>query len=370
PEYAAFRERTRKTVAAREKDRPRPLDRVAAFVETDPKPPAHHLLRRGLHNRPGREVQPAVPAAFCTAANTFRPDPRPPGRVSTGRRSAFARWVTAAENPLFARVMVNRIWQHHFGTGLVATPDNLGRSGAKPSHPELVDYLAWEFVRSGWSVKALHRLILRSAVYRQSSAPRDELARADPDNRLLGRFPLRRLDAEALRDAMLCASGELDMRKGGAYVPSRRAADGTVEVPEADPGARRRSVYLQQRRTQVVTLLGLFDAPALVGTCGKRSVSTVPLQPLALLNSGFARAPARAFARRPAVGAGGDRGRGPTRGCRLASGAPAADEELGAGGRVLDRQRREYGKGADAEQRAWADLCQAILASNAFLYLE
>src|SRR5205807_2086111 len=134
------------------------------------------------------------------------------GRVSTGRRTAFARWVTSPENPLFARVVVNRIWQQHFGTGLVATPDNLGRSGAKPSHPELVDYLAAEFVRSGWSVKAVHRLILRSAVYRQASTPRDDLDDGDPDNRLLGRFPLRRLDAEALRDAMLRASGELETR--------------------------------------------------------------------------------------------------------------------------------------------------------------
>jgi hypothetical protein len=369
PEYAAFRDRTRKTVAAREKDRPRLLERVAAFVETDPKTPAHHLLRRGLHNRPGREVQPGVPAAFCTAANTFRLDPRPQGQVSTGRRSAFARWVTAAGNPLFARVMVNRVWLHHFGTALVATPDNLGRSGAKPSHPELVDYLACEFVRSGWSVKALHRLILRSAVYRQSSAPRDDLARADPDNRLLGRFPLRRLDAEALRDAMLCASGELDARAGGPYVPSRRAADGTVEVPEDHPGARRRSVYLQQRRTQVVTLLGLFDAPAMVGTCGKRSVSTVPLQPLALLNSGFARARARAFALRLAREAGADDQGRLTLAYRLACGRPPLEEEREACRRFLEKQRLVYA-GDKGGERAWADLCQMVLASNAFLYVE
>src|SRR5262249_13389796 len=159
--------------------------------------------------------------AFCTANNTYRVAPlAPPGRgvggegkrVSTGRRTAFARWVTSPDNPLFARVMVNRIWQHHFGAGLVTTPDNLGKSGAKPSHPELLDWLATEFVRSGWSVKAMHRLIVKSAVYRQSSAHQpDALARAqsDPDNRLLSHFPLRRLDAEAIRDSMLAMSGEL-----------------------------------------------------------------------------------------------------------------------------------------------------------------
>src|SRR5439155_15083285 len=161
------------------------------------------------------------------------------------------------------------IWQHHFGTGIVATPDNLGMSGAKPSHPKLLDYLTTEFIQSGWSVKAIHRLILRSAVYRQSSAPRDGLDAIDPDNRLLSHFPLRRLDAEAVRDAMLHVAGELDARAGGPYVPSKRTAEGVVEIPENTDGAKRRSVYLQQRRTQVVTFLQLFDAPAVVTTCGR-----------------------------------------------------------------------------------------------------
>src|SRR5262249_51189231 len=160
----------------------------------------------------------------------------------------------------FARVMVNRLWQHHFGSGLVTTPDNLGASGAAASHPELLDHLAAEFERSGWSVKAVHRLILSSAAYRQSSAPREKLAAIDPDNHLLAHCPLRRLDAEAVRDAMLHASGELDTRAGGPYVPSRRTPEGTVEVAEGTDGAHRRSIYLQQRRTQVVTFLQLFDS--------------------------------------------------------------------------------------------------------------
>jgi hypothetical protein len=370
PEYAALRDRVRQAVAQRQKDRPAPLDRLAAFVETDPKPAVHHILRRGQHGQPGREVQPGVPAALGTKANTYRIEPPPPGRISTGRRSALARWVTSPDNPLFARVMVNRVWQHHFGTGLVSTPDNLGRSGARPSHPELIDYLAAEFVRSGWSIKALHRLILRSAVYRQSSAPRDEVDRTDPDRRLLGRFPLRRLDAEALRDAMLHVSGELDRRAGGPYVPGLRTKEGTVEVAENVPGARRRSVYLQQRRTQVVTLLQLFDAPALVGTCGKRSVSTVPLQPLALLNSEFVRARARAFAGRLAREAGADTPKRLTLAFRLACGRPPSEEEGAACRRFLEKQRLVYGKEKDGEQRAWADLCQMVLASNACLYVE
>jgi hypothetical protein len=364
-DYQALRERVRRTIARREQDRPPPLDRLAVLVETDPTPPVHHLLRRGQHDRPGREVQPGVPAALGTTATGFRIEARAPGKVSTGRRSAFARWVTAPENPLFARVMVNRIWQHHFGTGLVSTPDNLGQSGARPSHPELLDYLAAEFVRSGWSIKAMHRLILRSAVYRQASTPRE-----DVPPRFLARFPVRRLDAEALRDTMLHVSGELSTQTGGPYVPAGRTSEGTVEVAESVAGAKRRSVYLQQRRTQVITLLQLFDAPALVGTCGKRSLSTVPLQPLALLNSAFVRARARAFAQRLGREAGAGTAQRLTLAFRLACGRPALAEEVLACERFLDKQRQVYGREKDTDERAWADLCQMILASNAFLYVE
>jgi hypothetical protein len=368
PEYATLRERVTKTVSEREKDRPKPLDAISAFVETDPKPGVHHVLRRGQHNQPGDEVPPGVPAALVTPANGYRIEPRP--GVSSGRRTAFAKWVTSTENPLFARVMVNRVWQHHFGTGLVATPDNLGASGAKPSHPELLDFLAAEFVKSGWSVKALHRLILTSAVYRQSSSPRDELDAFDPDNRLLARFPVRRLDAEAVRDAMLHVAGELDPRAGGPYVPTHRTAEGVVEVPESADGARRRSVYLQQRRTQVVTFLQLFDAPSIVTTCGKRSPSTVPLQSLALLNSEFARARAKGFAARLAREAGDDGGKRLTLAYRLACGRPPVEAERAACEAFLAEQSAIFSKEKDADARAWADLGQMILASNAFLYVE
>src|SRR5262249_44860208 len=158
----------------------------------------------------------------------FRVEGRPPGQISSGRRLAFARWVTAPDSPLFARVMVNRVWQHHFGGGLVATPDNFGKSGERPTHPELLDHLATEFVRGGWSVKHLHRLILLSAAYRQTSAWRADGFAADEDNRLLWRFRLRRLDAEALRDTMLTVAGELNPRPGGPYVPTKRNKDGSV----------------------------------------------------------------------------------------------------------------------------------------------
>jgi hypothetical protein len=365
PEYAALRDRVKQTVAEREKDRPKAPDKIAAYFETDPNPPVHHLLKRGVHNQPGAEVQPGVPAALSSEKNRFAIAPKTAGRISTGRRTAFANWLASPDHPLFARVMVNRIWQQHFGTGLVATADNLGLSGAKPSHPELLDYLAAEFMKSGWSVKAVHRLILASAVYRQSSSPRADLDAIDKDNRLLSHFPFRRLDAESVRDAMLAVAGELDGRSGGPYVPSRRTAEGVVEVEEKTDGAHKRSLYLQQRRTQVVTFLQLFDAPSIVSTCGKRSPSTVPLQSLALLNSEFARLRAKSLAARLA--------KSDSRlslAFRLVAGREPKADERAACDKFLAAQRAVYGQEKDAEERAWADLCQMLLASNSFLYVE
>jgi hypothetical protein len=370
PELADLRAQVKKSIAAREQDRPRPLEKLSVFVETDPRPPAHHVLRRGQHNQPGDEVQPAVPTALCSMNNLYQVGERRPGQLSTGRRLALARWITAPENPLFARVMVNRIWQHHFGTGLSTTPDNLGLSGAKPSHPELLDCLASEFVRSGWSLKAMHRLILCSAVYRQSSAPRPDLARADPENRLLGRFPLRRLDAEALRDAMLSVAGDLDLRAGGPYVQTQRLKEGIVDTAENHSGGHRRSVYLQQRRTQVVTFLQLFDAPSIVANCSTRTTSTVPLQSLALLNSKFLRERARSFARRLAKEVGADTSARLQLAFRLACGRPPSPAELTAAQQFLVAQQHVYADAGGGDERVWTDLCQMVLASNAFLYVE
>lgn len=327
---------------------------------------------RGQHNQPGQEVKPGVPAALSTPANSFRIEPRPMGSISSGRRTAFATWVTAPENPLFARVMVNRMWQHHFGTGLVATPDNLGLSGAKPSHVDLLDFLAAEFVRLNWSVKSLHRLIMTSAVYRQTSEMRNAEGgmRNENADRLLARFPLRRLDAESIRDALLDISGELDGKMGGPYVATKRTPDGVVEVPANADGARRRSIYLQQRRSQVDTFLQLFDAPAVVNTCGKRSPSTAPLQSLALLNSDFVRARAKGLAQRLASTAGADTEKRLTLAFNLVNGRAPLPEESAACAKFLDKQRLLYATEKDADDRAWTDLCQMLLASNAFLYLE
>jgi hypothetical protein len=370
PDYERVRASIQQAIAGREKERPAPLEKLAAFVETDPNPPIHHVLLRGQHSQPGAEVQPGVPAAFCTPKNPYQVATRPAGKTSSGRRTAFARWVTSAENPLFARVLLNRLWQHHFGVGLVATSNNLGQSGARPSHPELLDYLATEFIRSGWSIKAMHRLILRSAAFRQSSTPREDALEIDPEDRLLWRFPLRRLDAEAVRDAMLAVSGELDLHIGGPYVPTQRLAEGNVEVDESRPDARRRSVYLQQRRTQVATLLELFDAPAVVSNCTFRNTSTVPLQSLALLNSAFARARAQAFASRLQQEASADTDRRIRTAFLLACGREPAEPEQAASRRFLSGQEKLYVQEKNGPQQAWIDFCQMLFASNGFLYVE
>ena len=368
PEFGALRDQANKTIAERQKTRPAPEEKIAVFAHADPELAVHHLLKRGQHNQPGEEVSPGVPAALSSAANSYQLAQSPKDRPVTGRRLAFAKWVTSPENPLFARTMVNRVWQHHFGNGLSATPDNLGASGAKPSHPELLDWLANEFRASGWSVKKLHRLIMNSAVYRQSSAPRAGLEAIDPDNRLLAKFPVRRLDSEAIRDAMLFVAGELNEERGGPYVPSTRNADGVVDVPENAAG-HKRSVYLQQRRTQTVTFLQLFDSPTIVSTCGKRSPSTVPLQSLALLNSEFARLRGQAFARRVIKEAGENENKRLTLAFQLACGrAPTEDES-----RVCQQfwliQNAARTTGA-AKPDAWGELCQMLLAGNAFLYVE
>ena len=224
-----------------------------------------------------------------------------PDATSIGRRTAFANWLlrlNGRPSALLARVYVNRVWRQYFGRGTVPTTDNLGIGGASPSHPELLEELAAGFVADGWSQKALHRRIVLSAVYCQDSAARPEGLAIDRDNRLWWRWPVRRLEAELIRDAMLTVAGQLDPEPFGPYVPTIQTAIGEVIVDEQMAGARRRSVYLQQRRSQIPSFMKVFDAPSVATICTTRPSSTVPLQSLALLNSDFAVARGEAFARR------------------------------------------------------------------------
>jgi hypothetical protein len=323
---------------------------------------------RGSYTRLGERVPRRLPEFFAGKNQA-------PIRQGSGRLE-LARWVSSPDNPLTARVLVNRVWQAHFGQGLVGTPNNFGKLGDRPTHPELLDWLANEFIRSGWSIKALHRLILNSAVYqRASSLPAHQGAQAtlvskrDPENQLLARYVPWRLEAECLRDAMLAASGRLDCRSGGPAGPN---FDG-----------RRRSLYVQSPRWTRAYFSTLFDAADPDQTIGKRNVTAVAPQALFFLNHPFVRSQAEALTRRLWADSADvsrlaeqQRGNSPADGLpphfsnRLArayrllfSRTPTAEEA------AIAADFLRGGQSPDG-QAAWADLIQILLSSNEFCYVD
>jgi len=267
------------------------------------------VLKRGDIHQPEETVRPGVPAALLAAADVRRLTSNSEFRIPNSEksqsllasaapqlnsRSALVDWLTSAASPLTARVWVNYLWQQHFGRGLVATPADFGTHGAKPSHPELLDWLAVELRQSGWSTKHIHRLIVTSSAYRQASTPNADNEGIDPENRYLWRWMPRRLESEAIRDAVLAVSGELDKSVGGPSDPS-------------DAKSVRRSLYLRQHRFHLPAALALFDAPIGNESCARRYVSTVPLQPLHLLNNEQMLKRAEGFAAHVQASAGNDR---------------------------------------------------------------
>ncbi len=345
---------------------------IAWVTDKTTKPPTVPLLTRGLYHLRGPSIEPGALAMLTDVGHQYQPHALPSDATTTGRRLGFANWLLRPEGrpaALVARVHVNRIWSEYFGRGIVATTDNLGQSGAPPTHPELINELAAGFLQSGWNQKSVHRQILISTTYRQSSAPRREAIEADPDNRLYWRFPVRRLQAELIRDAMLAVSGQLDATPFGPYVATRQTAVGEVVVNPQDAGARRRSVYLQQRRSQTLSMLKVFDAPAIATVCTTRPSSTVPLQSLSLLNSDFAVVTAEAFAKRLRTETDGTDAALIQRAWLLAiARAPTANEQQ-ISAEFLAGQRAQY-IGEQAAEWGLADFCQMLLASNSFLYLE
>jgi Protein of unknown function (DUF1553)/Protein of unknown function (DUF1549)/Planctomycete cytochrome C len=368
PDFAELRDTTKEKIAALESQRPAAFEQLAVLYDLQASPPPHHLLVRGDYRALGAEVGPGVPQVLCAPERMYEVGPERPS--TTGRRSGLARWLTNPRHPVVARVAVNRIWQNHFGRGIVSTTDNFGYTGAPPSHPELLDFLAVEFIEGGWSTKAIHRLILNSAVYRQSTAASESVRQADPDNLLLSRFPLLRLDAETIRDSMLRSSGELDLAVGGPYVPTTRTPTGEVVVAADAPGAARRSIYLQRRRTQPDSMLDVFDAPQVTTNCTRRNTSTIALQSLSLLNSEFVTGRASAMAARLDRTVGDDVAAKITQGFLLAFSRPPTAEERAAAEAFIATQPTTYQGSLDAQARAWRDFCQMLLASNAFLYVE
>ncbi|HKI32889.1 MAG TPA: PSD1 and planctomycete cytochrome C domain-containing protein [Gemmataceae bacterium] len=295
-------------------------------------------------------------------------------REGSGRLE-LARWLTAPENPLFARLMVNRLWQHHFGRGLVATPSNFGLRGDPPTHPELLDWLAAEFVHGGWSVKAMHRLIVHSATYQLASANDAANAARDPANVWYSSFDRRRLDAEAVRDALLAAAGHLDNGRPGDHpFPPITAWGWTQHNPFKDVyPSNHRTVYLMTQRLQRHPFLALFDGPDTNTTTDRRESSTVPLQALFLMNNPFVHEQARGLARRM-MAAAPDDGARIAFGYEVAWGRPAAPDEIEAGRHYLRRYQEEMARigAGDGERQAeaWASLARVLLCANEFIYVD
>ncbi len=310
------------------------------------------IFRRGQHKNPGTEVPKRFPLVL---AGTDQPE------VETGSgRRELAAWLGSEENPLTARVLVNRVWVWHFGEGLVRTPNNYGMRGEPPTHPLLLDWLAQQFIDSGWSIKSLHRLIMNSATYQMSSAISENAYRVDSENRLWSRFERRRLTIEELRDSYLLISGRLDPAVGGnTDLGSGTLAEFDRNNRRINPDdSARRSIYLPLMRNKLPNLLGLFDFGDATTANGKRSVTNVAPQALYLMNSGFALSAAGSMA----AGLDGPAAERVRQAYLLALGRPPGSEE--------SKLAMEYvGVRSDAGP-AWASLCKMLLASNEFHYVE
>jgi hypothetical protein len=331
------------------------------FAGTFRTPDDIHLLNRGDPEQPKEPVVPAV----LSALGDWKLTKETPEQK---RRQSLAEWIASPQNPLTARVMVNRIWQGHFGTGLVPTPSDFGRMGMKASHPELLDWLAAEFIRSGWSVKHMHRLIVLSATYGRTSFPTrsqssgNELENSfykDAESRYLWRFPSRRLEAESIRDSMLAVSGQLNVKmhgRGFNLFDQRGGLSGFDPIETFTPDNQRRMIYAHKVRREPETVFGAFDCPDAGQSTAIRRASTTPIQALNLFNSRFTLAQAEAFAARVKKEMGEDSTKQITRAYRLALSREPTREELAEAQPIV-------------RQHGIAPLCRALFNSNEFLFI-
>jgi hypothetical protein len=342
---------------------PPELPQARGLDEAGPTAPATFLLRRGEYTAKGPEVVPSFPRALWSDGPDRLPRPASSSR-STGRRTALADWLVRADHPLTARVIVNRLWQHHFGRGIVATTSDFGMMGEEPSHPELLDWLAVELRERGWSLKAMHRLMVTSATYRQSSRGDRSANGADPENLFLWRQTRRRLDGEAIRDALLAVSGRLDSTIGGPSIfpelPAelkRLSSKGAVwpAMPPGVDGRERRGIYVFVRRNLRFPFFEVFDRPDTNASCPRRPVTTTAPQALSLLNSRLAHDSARALAARTA---GADPLETISRLTRLVfSREPDHDEQ-----RIMSEFLHNGG--------TLVHLCLGLLNTNEFIYID
>ncbi|HEY7307908.1 MAG TPA: PSD1 and planctomycete cytochrome C domain-containing protein [Gemmataceae bacterium] len=358
----------------RELSRTKAAGEMALCVtESGGQAPETLVLLRGNPHVKGDKVEPAFPV-ILGGGKPVIPTP-PPGAKTTGRRRALADWIAAPDNPLTARVIVNRIWQYHFGRGLVRSSSNFGLQGDRPTHPDLLDFLAGEFVRGGWKMKALHRLILTSNAYRMSSRSNDKALSADPANDLLWRFDMRRLTAEEVRDSILALSGTLNLKMygPGVYTAIPREVLAGQSMPGSGWGVSsfaeqcRRSVYVHVKRSLLTPILESFDTAETDRTTPVRFVTTQPTQALALLNGDFVNQQAGLFAERLRREAGPDLDKQVRLALTLATMRPPTDKEVRRGVDLIDALKTKDGVAAETALKYF---CLVVLNLNEFVYLD
>jgi hypothetical protein len=349
---------------------PPPMPVAQVMRDQSPDAPPTYVLKVGSIDAPMEETAPGFLSILDAKPAAVTPLP---ALHSSGRRTALANWLADARNPLSTRVIVNRIWQNHFGRGIVGTPNDFGLMGERPVNRELLDWLTATFTGvDQWSIKKLHRRIVLSATYRQSSAFREDAAAIDPDNKLMWRYPRRRLEAEAIRDSMLAVSGLLDPKMGGPGVFP--AVPKGTEIQEGrhwrksngDEDEYRASVYIFARRLVRYPMLQSFDAPLAIESCGRRQETVTPDQALELMNGDAAASFARALSKRVA----NDSGQSPEglveRAFKLTLGRTPSAAEMNRSRDFLAKQSALAG----SESGALDDLCLSLLSSSEFLYVD
>ncbi len=359
---------------------------IRALTEPASPVPATFVFERGDHEQPKAQIQPnelAILGLIDLPTNDTQ-------LSTTGRRLAYARHLTNGHHPLVARVIVNQIWMGHFGRGLVNSPGNFGFLGERPTHPELLDWLADEFMRGGWQVKRLHKLIMLSSVYRQSSRRTEGLDAVDPNNRLYARMSIQRLESEAIRDSILAVSGDLNQKMYGEPVPVMEDKVGQIVLGQETLDAERiptetiplhgeefrRSLYVQVRRSRPLGVLETFDTPVMTPNCPIRSTSNVAPQSLMLMNNQFIIDQAARFARRVQTEVGDDLPSQIIRAWLLALGRRPSADEVTSAEAYVEKQAKSFTAKQEntdpvtAQHDALSTLCQALISANRFIYID
>ena len=359
----AAREKLEGEIKALNKQRPPKYPTARTITEEGPEPLPSYFLHRGDPGSKGSLLDPGVLTVAADGKVSFGPPP--PTAQTTWRRTAFANWIASEDNPLTTRVMVNRIWQHHFGEGIVPTPSNFGKTGLPPSHPELLDWLATEFVQNGWSIKHMHRLMLNSRAYQMASDDIEANLKIDGANRYFWRMPRQRLEAEILRDQILAVAGTLDPEAGGPAVRPyinpdlfQSSTDRTWPgKPIGDRATWRRGIYVFSKRSIRYPMFEAFDQPDMVQSCAQRNQSTVAPQALLLMNNDEIMLQARFFAQRLIAEAGPEIGARVDRAFELALARAPSEKER--------KQAIEFIEGSPY---GLVDFCQTIFNLNEFVY--